>query len=142
MIDSNNQNITNRIKSLLKNNKSLSQKELATYLQKAPSTISQWFTKNRDIPAECIVPICKYLGCSINWLLTGTEAIDKMHRTLHQEQYAPTQSTDTSSQKLLNTFSMLNEDNKDILIGEAKKLLKEQRLDEKRNILFSKDDAK
>ena len=77
MINSDNQNITNRIKDLLKNNKSLSQKELATYLQKAPSTISQWLTQNRDIPAECIIPICEYLDCSINWLLTGTEAIDR-----------------------------------------------------------------
>lgn len=52
-------------------NHSLSQKGLAQHLNKAQSTISQWLTQGRAIPSEYIIPICEYLGCSVNWLLTG-----------------------------------------------------------------------
>lgn len=37
---------------------------------------------------------------------------------------------DSYSQKMLSAFEMLNEDNKDIIIGETKKYLKEQRYEE------------
>ncbi|MBD5469923.1 MAG: bacteriophage CI repressor [Lachnospiraceae bacterium] len=73
MSSNTNEHIIMRIKNLLAANKSFTQKDLAIHLQKAPSTISQWFTKNRELPAECIIPICEFLGCSINWLLTGTD---------------------------------------------------------------------
>lgn len=55
------------------NNHLLSQKGLAQHLGKAQSTISQWLTQDRAISSEYIIPICKYLGCSVHWLLTGTE---------------------------------------------------------------------
>lgn len=72
-MSSKNEHIIMRIKDLFANNNSLTQKDLALYLQKAPSTISQWLKQGREIPAECIAPICKFFGCSINWLLTGTD---------------------------------------------------------------------
>ena len=37
---------------------------------------------------------------------------------------------DETAQKFLNVFLELNEDNRDIIIGDMKKLLKEQRLEE------------
>lgn len=72
-MSSKNEHIIMRIKDLFANNASLTQKDLASYLQKAPSTISQWLKQGREIPAECVAPICEFFGCSINWLLTGTD---------------------------------------------------------------------
>lgn len=119
----------------LRHSKNLSQRELASVLNVSSGVIGLWETDKRLPSYECIISLADFFGIS-------TDTLFEMDRTLRPEQYNPTLSLDTNSQKLLNTFSMLNEDNKDILIGEAKKLLKEQRLDEKRNILFSKDDAK
>ncbi len=65
-----NERITEQIK---KSNHSLNQKGLAKHLGKAQSTISQWLTQDRPIPSEFIIPICEYLGCSVDWLLTGDE---------------------------------------------------------------------
>lgn len=98
-----NEHIIERIKTILTTNKSLNQKDLSAYLKKAPSTISQWITQNRDIPAECIIPICEYLGCSVNWLLSGTD-------TVHFLQ------SDSQEQKLINDFRMLPVDAKEELL--------------------------
>lgn len=65
--------INERIIHQLKNNKSLNQKGLAEYLGRGTSTISQWLTQGRDIPSDCIIPICEYLQVSIFWLLTGSD---------------------------------------------------------------------
>lgn len=73
MSSNKNEHIIMRIKALLATNKTLTQKALASHLQRAPSTISQWFRQNRDIPADCIIPICEFFDCSISWLLTGNE---------------------------------------------------------------------
>ena len=40
-----------------------------------------------------------------------------------------------NASKLLETYNLLDEDNQDILIGKAKELLKQQRLEEKRRII-------
>ena len=59
-----------------------------------------------------IAPICEFLNVPIAYLLTGDESY----------------LTDTEiNQKFLTAFSQLNTDNRDIIIGEIKKLLKEQR---------------
>ena len=57
----------------------------------------------------------------------------KNDRILKPEQYQST-SVSSSAQKIINTFYLLNEDNQDILIGEAKKMLKSQQNEEKRKI--------
>lgn len=99
-----NEHIIERIKSILKTNKSLNQKDLSAYLNKAPSTISQWLTQNRDIPAECIIPICEYFDCSINWLLTGTDHAND---------------ASSAEQKLLNLYRQADERGKRNIMRQA-----------------------
>lgn len=65
--------VSERVLELLSKDKSFSQKELAKSIGVAPSTLSNWLLKNRDIPPDKLIPICEYLGVSVNSLLTGNE---------------------------------------------------------------------
>lgn len=65
--------INKRIHKVIKSNKNLTQSGLASYLGKSNSTLSQWLSEDRPIPADCIIPICEYLNISIMWLLTGSD---------------------------------------------------------------------
>lgn len=103
--------IGNRVIYLLKQKK-LKQKDLAEYLGTKPSTVNGWNQENKNPSSNLIIPICKFLDVPIAYLLTGDESY----------------LTDTEiNQKFLTAFSQLNTDNQDIIIGEIKKLLKEQR---------------
>lgn len=103
--------IGNRVIQLLKEN-NLKQKDLAEYLGTRSSTVSGWKEINRNPSSELIIPICEFFNISANYLLTGE----------NDENFA--------DEKLLSTFHQLNEDNQDIVIGEMKKLLKEQKYEE------------
>lgn len=107
--------IGNRVLYLLKKN-NLKQKELAEYLGTKPSTVSGWKQENKNPSSNFILPICQFLNISVIYLLTGIEE----------------NNNNEINEKLLTSFQQLNEDNQDIIIGEIKKLLKEQRNNEKK----------
>ena len=65
--------INERITNLLSSNSAFSQKDLANYIGKQPSTLSNWLLKDREIPSSCLIPICEYFNVSLNYLLTGSE---------------------------------------------------------------------
>lgn len=54
---------------------SLLQKDLAAYIGVSYSTLNSWLKRSRDIPAQCIIGICRFLSCSIEYLLTGVDDV-------------------------------------------------------------------
>ena len=65
--------VSKRVLELLSNDRSRSQKELAQSIGVSTSTLNNWLLKDRAIPTEKLIPICEYLGISVNTLLTGNE---------------------------------------------------------------------
>jgi transcriptional regulator with XRE-family HTH domain len=47
------------------------QELLAAHIGVAPTTITNWKKRNTDPPAKLIVPICDFLDCSTDFLLTS-----------------------------------------------------------------------
>lgn len=111
----------------LRAEKKISQRDLAAAINVSTGVVGLWETNKRLPSYECIIALADFFSIS-------TDLLFEKDRKLKSAQYNATASTDSATQKIVNTFSMLNEDNRDILIGEAKKLLKQQRLEEKRHI--------
>ena len=101
--------VTARLFAILKE-----QKKTAKALSRATgipeSTISNWRTKNRDIPADYIIPICEFLGITCEYLLTGNEA--------KRYPYA----SDPRERELLDLFHVLTGEGKIRLIAKAEEM--------------------
>lgn len=65
--------ISERMFSLL-DEKGLSASGLCKVLGIGTNQTTNWKQRNTDPPAKYIVLICEYLGCSLEYLLTGQEA--------------------------------------------------------------------
>ena len=111
----------------LRAERNISQRELATALNVSAGVVGLWETNKRLPSFECVISIADFFSIS-------TDLLFEKDRKLKPQEYNKNLQSKTS-QKLLETFAMLNEDNQDILIGEAKKLLKQQRLEEKSGVL-------
>ena len=113
----------------LRNQKRISQKKLAEDLNVSAGLVGLWETNKRLPSLESFILLIDYFGVSADLLLEND-------RKLKPGQYMNFSDTlPTDSGKILNTFARLNEDNRDILIGEAKKLLKSQIHGEKKKAL-------
>lgn len=108
----------------LRNQKGISQKKLAEELCISHGLVGLWETNKR-------IPSLEYFVLLIDYFAISADVLLKSDRKLNPEQYQGI-STSISAQKIVNTFYLLNEDNQDILIGEAKKMLKNQGNEEKR----------
>ena len=54
--------------------KGLSASGLSKVLGVGTNQTTNWKQRNTDPPAKYIIPICEYLGCSVEYLLTGKDA--------------------------------------------------------------------
>lgn len=115
--------------SLLRHKKGISQKKLASDLNVSAGLVGLWETNQRLPSLESFILIIDYFAVSADLLL------DK-DRKLNPDQYKNnTAELPSETKKLLTAFHQLNEDNQDILIGEAKKMLKTQFIEEKRQTI-------
>ena len=71
-----------------------------------------WKQRNTDPPAKYLIPICEFLGCSLEYLLTGQETEKK-----------PAPGISGNGLELLEYFEQLSEREQLLLIGEARGLL-------------------
>lgn len=115
--------------SKLRYEKGYSQQELADKLGISKGAVGMWETDKRKPDYEVLIKIADLFNVTTDFLLS--------HKT-RNETIKNVQNIDPLTNKMLTSFEMLDEDNKDILLGEAKKMLKQQRLEEKRAALTQK----
>lgn len=108
----------------LRAKKNISQRELASALNVSAGVVGLWETNKRVPSYECLIALADYFLISIDLLMEQ----DRKHPIAGNN----SDICEKETQKIIDTYLLLNEDNRDILIGEAKKLLKQQRLEEKR----------
>lgn len=111
----------------LRAERKISQRQLAKDLSVSIGVVGMWETNKRLPSLECFISIIDYFAVSADFLLRDDRKIKPENRISAADEHS------IEVKKILETFYALNEDNKDILIGEAKKLLKNQRLEEKRH---------
>lgn len=98
-------NISQKVQDELKKH-NLTQKELSNHLSIATSTINNWIKLNRSIPAEYIIPICKFLDITPYYLLTGKE----------KEEFE-----NIPEQELLESYRKLSDFEKGEVLGDIKR---------------------
>ncbi len=120
----------------LRKEKGLNQRDFAKSLGVSNGAIAMWETNKRQPDLDMILKISNYYDVSVDYLL-GIDS-DKQHPTknnnssnISPEDELLLASMTTKARNLIDTFLQLDEDNQDIILGEAKKALKEQRLEEK-----------
>lgn len=97
--------IMERIQALAKE-QGIQQKTIAEACGVSQATMSGWFKLNVEtIPSSCIVPLAHLFGCSPVEILTG-------------EKYA-TDDKDTDTQRLLDIFSALDWEGKQVVTATA-----------------------
>ncbi len=110
----------------LRAEKKISQRELAKELNVSAGVVGLWETNKRLPSLECFLSLVDYFNVSADALLINDR---------EKKFFSTNGSMSPNAGKLLETYNLLDEDNQDILIGKAKELLKQQRLEEKRRII-------
>lgn len=101
----------------LRKKHNLSQKKFSELLNISSGAVGMWETDKRKPDLDMIVVLADFYNVTTDYILCrdSTFPITETKKKLSQP-----------AQKLISTFSQLNEDNQDILIGKAKDLLREQ----------------
>ena len=105
--------------------KGLSQKELARILNVSSSAVALWEVNKRCPSLDSLIEIADFFNISMDVLF----ASDRKNKNYVPIQY---QNYSDKTERIIEYFQSMNEESQDILIGEARKLLREQRLEEKR----------
>lgn len=103
--------------------KKKSQQEVCSALNIEQSTLANYENDRRVPKIDILLKLADYYQCSLDQLLGRTFK----GSNILKEPYPETLIINSpDEEKLLTAFRKLNEDNKDILIGEAKKALRDQ----------------
>ena len=108
-----------------RNNIGISQKELAEILNVSSGAIGLWETNKRCPSLEVLVKMADYFNVSMDTFFI----MDRKNNN-----FVPLEFKVTSEKglKMLEFFESMNEESQDIIIGKSRELLREQRLEEKR----------
>ena len=106
-------------------NNGISQKDLAKALNVSTSTVALWEVNKRNPTPSTLVDIADYFNISMDILFSA----DRKNKT-YQKDDADLLSPDC--ERLINYFNEMNDESREILLGEVRKLLREERLEEKR----------
>lgn len=128
----------------LRNNMGLTQTELGNKLGVIKQTISNWENNISSPSNEMLTSMSILFNVSVDYLL-GIDS-DKQHKAeynnsskISPEDELLLASMTTKARNLIETFLQLDEDNQDIILGEAKKALRDQKYND--NISKRKDIA-
>ena len=80
------------------------------------STTTTWKQRGTDPPAKHLCRICEFLGCSLEYLLTGQDS------TLETKK-APSHGLSKRGLELIGYFEQLGEYEQGVILGEARGLL-------------------
>ena len=75
------------------------------------TTTSNWKQRGTDPPAKYIIPICEYLGCSMEYLLTGQET-----------EKAPIPGISENGREMLELYERLPERDQLLLLGRLQEM--------------------
>lgn len=129
--------IGRQLKALRMNSKK-SQTEVCTSLNIEQSTLANYENEKRIPKIDILIKIANYYNVSVDYLLGRTEnqnasancCLLETEQRNHNLNKQIIESTCQKEEKLLIAFRQLDDDNQDIIIGEIKKILKEQKYGE------------
>ncbi len=92
---------------------SMTQKEFSEKTGILQSTISEWKKNKTNPSSEKILPICKVLDVSPEWLLSGVDPAEG--RDKNHDYYVVARDTDTGT--LVSEFNKLDRSQRDRILG-------------------------
>ena len=105
--------------------KGISQKDLAKSLNVSTSTVALWEVNKRNPTPTTLVDIADFFNISMDILFSA----DRKNQSYQKEE---TNLLSPDCERLISYFNEMNGESREILLGEARKLLREERLEEKR----------
>ena len=101
--------------------KKISQKKFANELNVSASTVALWEINKRIPTATTMIQIADYFNISMDELFSADRKNAK---------FKTPNGLSPDCQKLLDCYEQMNEESKEIILGEARKLIRQQRMEE------------
>lgn len=111
------------------------QATLAEKLNYTKSAIGLWETNKRSPSLEMLVKLANIFDVTTDYLLSRSSNASPSHdgNDVCEKDIC---GNDDRTLRLLNAFKVLDDDYKDMLLGEAKRMLKQQQLEEKNGLIL------
>ena len=101
--------------------KKLSQKKFAEELNVSASTVALWEVNKRIPTPSAMIQIADFFDISMDELFSADRIYNEKKTT---------QSLSQEHKKLIALYDQMNEESREIIFGEARKLIRQQRLEE------------